>query len=63
MLSAAEMARPHLAKLAGADGQVTRAAFTAKAAERFQRMDTNRDGKIDAAERQAGRERFKQRRG
>lgn len=37
------------------DGVVTRAEFLADAGQRFDRMDANKDGKIDAAERQAMR--------
>lgn len=43
---------------ANRDGIVTRAEFLAKAGERFDRVDTNRDGRIDATERQTAREKW-----
>ena len=36
-------------------GDTTRADFLARAGEQFDRLDANRDGKVDAAEWQAGR--------
>ncbi len=37
------------------DGVVTRAEFSDRAAQRFDRMDANRDGRLDASERPGGR--------
>lgn len=49
----AERMRPD----ADGDGNLTRAEAMAAAAARFARMDANSDGRIDAADREAGRER------
>lgn len=49
----AERVRPD----ADGDGNLTRAEAMAAAAARFARMDANADGRIDAADREAGRER------
>lgn len=46
----------------GADGQATRAEFTAAALARFDRMDANKDGQVTAEERRAAREAMKARR-
>ena len=43
----------------GADGVVTREEFRAQALQRFERLDTNRDGTITAAERQEALQRFR----
>lgn len=43
------------------DGTISRAEATAAAATNFQKMDVNKDGKIDSADRQARREQFKDR--
>ncbi|MBB3910369.1 EF-hand domain-containing protein [Sphingomonas desiccabilis] len=45
------------------DGAISREEFRAAAATRFERMDANRDGRIDAAEQNAMRERMKARSG
>ena len=45
------------------DGVITKAEFTAGAAQMFDRLDANRDGRIDQAERSAARERVMARRG
>jgi len=49
------------------DGAVSQAEFTAAAAQRFDRIDANKDGQITAEERQAGRtamhERWREHRG
>jgi len=47
------------ARMFGADGVVTREEFRAQALQRFERLDTNRDGTITAAERQESRARFR----
>jgi len=47
------------ARLFGADGVLTREEFRAQALQRFERLDTNRDGTITAAERQEARQRFR----
>ena len=47
------------ARLFGADGVVTREEFRAQALQRFERLDTNRDGTMTAAERQEARQRFR----
>ncbi len=44
-------------------GTVTRAAFQARALARFDRIDANKDGQIDPAERFMAREKRMQRRG
>ncbi len=44
------------------DGQISLAEMTAQATRRFDRMDANKDGTIDAAERSAMRDKMKERR-
>lgn len=44
------------------DGQISLAEMTAQTLARFDRMDANKDGAIDAAEREAQREKRKERR-
>lgn len=47
------------ARMFGADGVVTREEFRARALQRFERLDLNRDGTVTAAERQQARQRFR----
>ncbi|HEY0326023.1 MAG TPA: EF-hand domain-containing protein [Allosphingosinicella sp.] len=47
------------ARMFGGDGVVTREEFRARALQRFERLDTNRDGTITAAERQEARQRLR----
>lgn len=47
------------ARMFGADGALTREEFRARALQRFERLDLNRDGTITAAERQEARQRLR----
>ena len=50
------------ARLLGADGVITRDEFRARAAQRFERLDANRDGTVTLAERSDSRQRLRQQR-
>lgn len=57
-----QRAQRRVERLFGSDGVLTREEFRARALQRFERMDGNRDGRVTMAERRDSRQRLRQER-